>query len=234
EQSKLALSKTEKESAWREMAKQVAHEIKNPLTPMKLTLQHLQRLLKDNIDTHRDTVDRSINTLLQQIETLSDIATSFSSFAKMPVPKQEPFELISVLKRTVNLFQNEEKAEVLFSHPPRNVHVEGDKQLMGRIFSNLIINGIQSVPASRTAVITISLEFPQPNQVRILIADNGEGIDPSIQDKIFVPNFSTKYAGSGIGLAIAKRGIEHAGGSINYETAIGQGTTFKIDLPIMN
>lgn len=234
EQSKLALSKTEKESAWREMAKQVAHEIKNPLTPMKLTLQHLQRLLHDNKEAHKETLDRSINTLLQQIETLSDIATSFSAFAKMPVPKQEPFELISVLKRTANLFQNEEKAVVNFDYPQTTVNIEGDQQLMGRIFSNLIINGIQSVSSTRTAEINISLEFPEPGQVRVLIADNGEGIDPSIQDKIFVPNFSTKYAGSGIGLAIAKRGIEHAGGSIRFETVIGTGTTFVIDLPIMN
>ena len=234
EQSKLALSKTEKESAWREMAKQVAHEIKNPLTPMKLTLQHLQRLLNDDKESHKETLDRSFQTLLGQIETLSDIATSFSSFAKMPVPKQEPFELISVLKRTVNLFQNEEKAVVHFSTPQETVNVEGDQQLMGRIFSNLIINGIQSVPSKRTAEINIRIEFPEPGQVRILIADNGEGIDPAIQDKIFVPNFSTKYAGSGIGLAIAKRGIEHAGGSIQFETISGKGTTFIIDLPIMN
>ncbi len=234
EQSKLALSKTEKESAWREMAKQVAHEIKNPLTPMKLTLQHLQRLLNEDKATHRETLDRSFNTLLEQIETLSDIATSFSSFAKMPVPKQEPFELISVLKGTVNLFQNEEKAVVHFDFPHRIVNVEGDQQLMGRIFSNLIINGIQSVPSKRAAKINISLQFPDPGQVRILISDNGEGIDPSIRDKIFVPNFSTKYAGSGIGLAIAKRGIEHAGGSIRFESTTDEGTTFIIDLPIMH
>lgn len=234
EQSKRALSQNEKESAWREMAKQVAHEIKNPLTPMKLTLQHLQRLLSDNVESHKGTLDRSIKTLLQQIETLSDIATSFSSFAKMPVPKQEPFELIAVLKRTVNLFQNEEKALVHFHYPQVVVNVEGDPQLMGRIFSNLIINGIQSVPSKRTAEITISVEFPDSGIVRILIVDNGEGIDPSIQDKIFVPNFSTKYAGSGIGLAIAKRGIEHAGGSIKFETFTGKGTAFIIDLPIMN
>lgn len=233
EQSKRALSQNEKESAWREMAKQVAHEIKNPLTPMKLTLQHLQRLLSQRDESNLNTVNKSINTLLQQIDTLSDIATSFSSFAKMPIPKQEPFELISVLKRTVNLFHNEMDAKVYFQYEKESVFVEGDQQLMGRIFSNLIINGIQSVPSSRKPEILIDVVIPEPQIVRVSIADNGEGIEPAIQDKIFVPNFSTKYAGSGIGLAIAKRGIEQAGGTISFETAEAMGTTFFIDLPIM-
>lgn len=234
EQSKRALSQNEKESAWREMAKQVAHEIKNPLTPMKLTLQHLQRLLKQNDESQIQTVDRSINTLLQQIETLSDIATSFSSFAKMPIPKQEPFELISVLKRTVTLFHNESEAEVHFSHDQPSILVEGDQQLMGRIFANLIINGIQSVPSSRKPEIKVTVDYQESAKVRISIIDNGEGIDKSIQDKIFVPNFSTKYAGSGIGLAIAKRGIEQAGGTIDFHSVDGVGTTFIVDLPIMH
>jgi nitrogen fixation/metabolism regulation signal transduction histidine kinase len=234
EQSKKALSQNEKESAWREMAKQVAHEIKNPLTPMKLTLQHLQRLLSQKDETHLQTVDRSINTLLQQIETLSDIATSFSSFAKMPVPKQEPFELISVLKRTVTLFHNESEADVQFSHDQTSILVEGDQQLMGRIFANLIINGIQSVPSTRKPEIKIKVDYQVSAKVRISIIDNGEGIDKAIQDKIFVPNFSTKYAGSGIGLAIAKRGIEQAGGTIDFNSVKGEGTTFIVDLPIMH
>lgn len=233
EESKKALSQSEKESAWREMAKQVAHEIKNPLTPMKLTLQHLKRVLYEKKEADKETVDKSINTLLQQIDTLSDIATSFSSFAKMPTPKQEPFEIIAVLKRTVMLFENEKGASVNFNYTKEEVYVEGDKQLMGRIFSNLIINGIQSVPASRAARIDIVLEVNDIGMVVISFADNGEGIADMIQDKVFVPNFSTKYAGSGIGLAIAKRGIEHAGGTIWFETKAAKGTVFFIALPVM-
>lgn len=234
EESKKALSKSEKESAWREMAKQVAHEIKNPLTPMKLTLQHLNRVLYEDKETERETIDRSINTLLQQIDTLSDIATSFSAFAQMPIPKQEPYEIVSVLKRTVLLFENEKKAEITLQYDKEEVYVEGDKQLMGRIFSNLIINGIQSVPASRNARIDIKLEVKEGDKLLLQFKDNGEGIAEEIREKVFVPNFSTKYAGSGIGLAIAKRGIEHAGGAIWFETEVGAGTVFFISLPIVS
>lgn len=232
EESKMALFQSEKESAWREMAKQVAHEIKNPLTPMKLTLQHLKRILYEKKEADQETVDKSINTLLQQIDTLSDIATSFSSFAKMPTPKQEPFEIIAVLKRTVMLFDNEKDAQVNLEYTHEEVYVEGDKQLMGRIFSNLIINGIQSVPSSRIANIDIALDI-KDGVATISFTDNGEGIAEAIKDKVFVPNFSTKYAGSGIGLAIAKRGIEHAGGTIWFETKAGVGTSFFIALPVM-
>lgn len=233
EESKNALTKSEKESAWREMAKQVAHEIKNPLTPMKLTLQHLNRILHEEKETDKDTIDRSINTLLQQIDTLSDIATSFSAFAQMPIPKQEPYEIVSVLKRTVLLFENEKNADIHIQHVKGEVYVEGDKQLMGRIFSNLIINGIQSVPASRNARVDIKLEV-KGDTLFLQFKDNGEGIAEEIKEKVFVPNFSTKYAGSGIGLAIAKRGIEHAGGSIWFETEVGAGTVFYISLPIVS
>lgn len=234
EESKKALSKSEKESAWREMAKQVAHEIKNPLTPMKLTLQHLKRVLYEEKDTGKETIDRSINTLLQQIDTLSDIATSFSAFAQMPIPKQEPYEIVGVLKRTVLLFENEKNADIHLHNDQEEIYVEGDKQLMGRIFSNLIINGIQSVPASRSAQIEIKLEIKEDNMLLLQFKDNGEGIAEEIREKVFVPNFSTKYAGSGIGLAIAKRGIEHAGGAIWFETEIGEGTVFFISLPIVS
>src|SRR5699024_9744011 len=113
---------------------------------MKLTLQHLNRILQENKEAHKEAIDKSINTLLQQIETLSDIATSFSSFAKMPIPKQERFEIVGVLKKAVTLFNNEMEAHVNFQSSTEVVFVEGDKQLMGRIFANLIINGIQSVP----------------------------------------------------------------------------------------
>lgn len=232
EASKEALSKTEKESAWREMAKQVAHEIKNPLTPMKLTLQHLQRLLKDGEENSNESVEKPVNTLLQQIETLSDIATSFSAFAQMPIPKNERFEIISVLKKTINLHSNSQEVNIEFITDQEEVYVKGDRQLMGRIFSNLIINGIQSVPNHRFPYITVNARTKDVHVIVIEIHDNGEGITEELREKVFIPNFSTKSAGSGLGLAIAKRGIEHAGGAIWFETRDGSGTSFYIELPI--
>ena len=233
EQSKNALAQSEKESAWREMAKQVAHEIKNPLTPMKLSLQHLSRMLRDKNGNKENLSEKPIHTLLNQIETLNDIATSFSTFAQMPEPKNERFELSSELKKTVE-FYNNEYGPITTQFPKGNYFINGDKQLMGRIFSNIIINGVEAAKKHAHPKVDVNLVTKDHSSVLIEIKDNGEGIPPSIQEKIFIPNFSTKSTGSGLGLAIAKRGIEHAGGSIWFTTKKNLGTSFFIELPLVD
>jgi nitrogen fixation/metabolism regulation signal transduction histidine kinase len=231
EESKLALSRSEKESAWREMAQQVAHEIKNPLTPMKLTLQHLQRTLLNGNITVKQQAEKSFITLLDQVDTLNDIATSFSAFAKMPIPKDEIFEIGAVIRKTIELYSNDEEVELQADIQENAFYVKGDQQLMSRIFTNLILNGIQSVPNDRKPQIFIGLQN-YGNNIRVEIRDNGVGIPENLRHKIFIPNFSTKYAGSGIGLAVAKRGVEHAGGSIWFESEEGVGTSFFIQLQL--
>ncbi|MCS7017864.1 MAG: HAMP domain-containing sensor histidine kinase [Cytophagales bacterium] len=229
EESKEALSRSEKESAWREMARQVAHEIKNPLTPMKLTIQHLQRVL-----THENPrIGRSLESLLHQIDTLSDIATSFAAFATMPIPKNEEFEISELLQQTCLLHHNHENAIVHLQLPEGKFFVNGDRQLMGRIITNLIINGIQAVPHGKQPVIEVALQPTANERILISVADNGVGIPENIAAKVFLPNFSTKFSGSGIGLALAKRGVEHAGGRIWFETRMLVGTTFFIELPLL-
>ncbi|MEL7147460.1 MAG: HAMP domain-containing sensor histidine kinase, partial [Bacteroidota bacterium] len=223
EESKIALAKSEKEAAWKKIAQQVAHEIKNPLTPMKLTLQQMQRVIDED-----DPSRRSIGNLLHQVDTLSDIATSFSAFAKMPVPESEPFDIVAELKKSVQLFENE-KGEIRTDFRAQEQHVLGDAKLTCRIFNNLVINALQSVPDGREPLVDISLSVSE-SKVKIKIADNGSGIPEEFHNKIFIPNFSTKVKGSGIGLAISKRGIEHAGGDIWFETS-ENGTTFYIDWP---
>ncbi|QSE97100.1 sensor histidine kinase [Fulvivirga lutea] len=228
EESKNALARSEKQSAWREIAQQVAHEIKNPLTPMKLTLQHLQRTL----DPSNKERSKPINSLLKQIETLDDIATSFSSFAKMPIPASEKFELTSVINNNVSIHKATKNLIIDLQLPNEKVYTLGDEQLMGRIISNLILNGIQS---SDKAEKELQIALKSNNQKILLsVTDNGAGIPEEIQSKIFVPNFTTKESGSGIGLAIAKHGIEHAGGKIWFETEEGKGTTFYIELPLLD
>lgn len=233
EASKEALSRSEKESAWREMAQQVAHEIKNPLTPMKLTLQHLQRILSKN-EKFSEQGSRAIETLLSQVENLNDIATSFSAFAKMPVPKNEVFEITALAKETVNLYESDTETSVSTDIQEGPLLVLGDPQLMSRIITNLMLNAIQSVPQDRKPAIEVKLYTNQSYTGVILeVRDNGAGIPEEIHEKVFLPNFSTKYAGSGIGLAVAKRGIEHAGGKIWFETEKGEGTSFFIELPLI-
>lgn len=229
EDSKVALAKSEKQSAWREIAQQVAHEIKNPLTPMKLTLQHLSRKLLDS-DNDQEKA-RPINMLLKQIETLDDIASSFSSFAKMPIPESERYEFTEVLKNVVNLHSSTEGVNISLQLPHEKVFTLGDEQLMGRILSNLILNAIQA----KTGTVTIDIALSVTRDKLLLqVKDDGPGIDEDIQSKIFIPNFTTKETGSGIGLAISKHGVEHAGGKIWFESLEDQGTTFFIELPTIH
>ncbi|MFD1140543.1 ATP-binding protein [Larkinella insperata] len=230
EEKKQALSQSEKQSAWREMAKQVAHEIKNPLTPMKLTLQHLQRTLQSDNPAAKRVLQRTLDTLLDQIDNLSAIATSFSDFAKMPLPKNELFELTSVIHKAADLYADDGKITLIRDISPYPVMVMGDRQLIGRILTNLIINSVQSVSGDRKPIIHLRLSVNE-EYINVEISDNGAGVPEAIRNKIFLPNFTTKEGGSGLGLAIAKRGIEHAGGSIWFETETGEGTTFFITLP---
>ncbi len=232
DKSKEALVRSQKESAWREIAQQVAHEIKNPLTPMKLTLQYMQMRLQNQGEKIKSMFERSFDTLLTQVETLSDIATSFSSFAKMPIPISERFELAKVLTDSKDLYSNED-IDLILNLESGNYYVRGDKRLMGRIFTNLIKNAKEAVPEDRKPRVKITLSTGIEGLVLIEFQDNGTGISKEVQEKIFMPNFSTKSTGSGIGLAVAKRGIEHAGGRIWFETQEGQGTSFFIELPLV-
>ncbi|WP_236252769.1 PAS domain-containing sensor histidine kinase [Echinicola sp. 20G] len=234
EASRKVLAVNEKESAWREMAKQVAHEIKNPLTPMKLTLQHMLRLQAAGRLDDPEKLKMPINNMIHQVDTLSDIATSFSTFAKMPLPKNELMDFEVVVTKAVELFNNNEKAEVNFHDQVNaNLKVMGDDKLFGRVISNLIINGIQAVEEDKKAVIDVVLTA-ESGWTRLEVKDNGRGIPEELREKIFIPNFSTKSEGSGLGLAIAKRGVETAGGNIWFETELEKGTSFFLAFPLAN
>ncbi len=232
DESKIALSQSEKQTAWREMAKQVAHEIKNPLTPMKLSIQQLQRTLPMDDPKSRDRIQRALNSLTEQIDNISEIANSFSEFAKMPVPRNERFDLVPAVQKTVDLYSQNNNIKINFESSDKEIFVMGDRMLLNRVITNLILNGIQSVPPIRQPEIRVRVyKNEEENFGMIEVKDNGSGIAESIRKKVFIPNFSTKVGGSGLGLAMAKRGIEHAGGNIWFETVENEGTTFFIDLP---
>ncbi len=228
EQSKIELARSQKESAWREIARQVAHEIKNPLTPMKLTLQQMEYQVKmHKLDDERART--SINTLLTQVDILNGIASSFSAFARMPAPILERIDLIPLLKKCVNLYSDYEGGEVVFNSTLNSSFVMGDEQLLNRIFSNIILNGLQSGHGDKVLVM-VELNRKDSDYL-IQIRDNGKGIEQEMIDKVFIPYFSTKQSGSGLGLAISKQGIEQSGGAIWLDTKAGAGTTFYIKLP---
>lgn len=230
EKSVEMLAKSERESAWREMAKQIAHEIKNPLTPMKLSVQHLQRAWQDKNEKFGSYLDRICKTLIEEIENLSSIATEFSNFAKMPKAVNEPMDLITKLNNVVNLFSDD---NVIF-----NVHLNSieeavifaDKEQVSRVFINLIKNAIQSVEKDTTPIIDITL-MKNKEWISVHVKDNGKGIPEEMREKLFRPNFTTKTSGMGLGLAIVKSIVEGAGGSVTYETEIDKGTTFIVFFP---
>ena len=235
EASKKILASNEKETAWREMAKQVAHEIKNPLTPMKLTLQHLLRLEREGKLEDADKLKKSLETLIHQVDALSGIASSFSTFAKMPLPNNERMNFKEVLSKVLELFKTDKRMDLEFQDDSytEEIPILGDDKLFGRVISNLIINGMQAVEPGKKPQIRVWL-WMSDRAVFLEISDNGKGIPEELRDKIFIPNFSTKSQGSGLGLAIAKSGVETAGGKIWFETEVGKGSTFFLTFPLLS
>jgi two-component system, NtrC family, nitrogen regulation sensor histidine kinase NtrY len=228
EESKIELVRSQKESAWREIAKQIAHEIKNPLTPMKLTLQQMeQQLTSGGLDQER--TKSALNTLLTQVEILNEIATSFSTFARMPAPTLTRLSLQELLKKCVDLFTGNPAGNVRLELSTQ-LYIKGDEQLLVRIFANIILNALQSGKPGEGVQVHISAEA-EGEWVEVRFRDDGIGIKPEMTDRVFSPHFTTKQSGSGLGLAIAKQGIEQSGGEIWFESRPGRGTTFYVKLP---
>ncbi|MBN8575553.1 MAG: hypothetical protein J0L66_01360 [Cytophagales bacterium] len=226
EQSKIELSRSQKESAWREIARQVAHEIKNPLTPMKLTLQQMQLwLAKDSWEKERGR--QSVSTLLSQVEILNEIASSFSAFARMPAPILERVEVVALVTKTVNLYASSDLGKVALNAGPEPIFIMGDPQLLDRIFSNLILNGLQAGAGGATVEVSVQ---NLAEEVVVSVQDKGAGIPTELREKIFQPYFTTKKSGSGLGLAIARQGIELSGGRIWFESEPGR-TVFYVAFP---
>ena len=225
------LARSERESAWREMAKQVAHEIKNPLTPMKLSVQHLKRAWDENASDFDKRVERFTNTIVEQIDSLSTIASEFSDFAKMPEAKAEPLDLREVILNAVELYRDNTQFDVITSVPDATVYViNADKKQLLRALINLIKNAIQSFVPERRGVLTIRLEEKE-SMIQLSVKDNGHGISREQQPRIFSPNFTTRSSGMGLGLAMVKTIIEENGGSISFTSQEGIGTIFTISLP---
>lgn len=224
------LSKSERESAWREMARQVAHEIKNPLTPMKLSIQHLQRTRNDSPEERNKKIDSIAQTLIEQIETLSAIAGEFSAFAKMPKGKNEKINVEKIMQSAIELFKNTSDIEFSFSIDSENPCVYGDKDQMLRVFNNLLKNAMQAIPEDEQGKVEIFISDKGEN-ILVKIKDNGTGISEEQINKIFVPSFTTKTGGMGLGLAMVKNIIESFEGKIWFETKKGVGATFFISIP---
>lgn len=230
-ESAQALAKSEREGAWREMARQVAHEIKNPLTPMKLSIQYLQKAIANNQENVKELSSNVANTLVEQIDHLSKIAADFSQFANIGNTKVEKFDLHEVLGSLTDLYNPNENIEMKWRPVMDQVMIEADKTQMNRLFTNLLANALEACNGRDICRVEINERRDQEN-IRVSIRDNGEGIPPEMQDRIFIPNFTTKSSGTGLGLAMVKGIVEQARGRIWFETG-PEGTTFHVELPIV-
>jgi nitrogen fixation/metabolism regulation signal transduction histidine kinase len=226
------LKQTEREMAWREMARQVAHEIKNPLTPMRLSVQLLQRAQKQNPEEAHQLVERMAQTLLEQIDALTRIADAFSNYAQMPAPSPQEFDLVELLRsiHTLYLQQTQEQNTLSLHVPTKPVMVYADRDQLARVVSNLVINALQAIPQDHPGKVTIACTADKA--ALLMVEDNGRGIPVAIQDKVFLPNFTTKSSGMGLGLAMCKTIVENAGGKMGFSTTEGLGTRFWVELPI--
>jgi len=233
EESAEKLRQSEREGAWREMAKQVAHEIKNPLTPMKLSIQYLQHARRSDPERAAAMIGSVSETLIEQINGLARIATEFSNFAKMPKAELEALPLNEQVRAVYRLFTEHQEPEERFTLelPEEELQVFADKGHLNRVLTNLLKNAQQAIPEKRQGAIKLSLERAGQTAV-IAVEDNGSGIPQEVQASVFQPNFTTKSSGMGLGLAMCKSMIESAGGTIFFETEEGKGTRFVVELPL--
>lgn len=231
EESALKLAQSEREEAWQEMAKQVAHEIKNPLTPMRLTVQSFQRKFDPNDLNLKQKLNDYSETLIQQIDTMSSVASAFSNFASMPAQQNETLNVVDVVELTMDIFNEE---YIVFKAEEEEIISKIDRTQLIRIITNLVKNAIQSIPENQeNKAISVTIK-KENNNVLITVADNGIGIAVEDFNRIFEPKFTTKTSGMGLGLGIIKNIIENYKGTITFESQKGKGTTFIVSLPIIN
>jgi nitrogen fixation/metabolism regulation signal transduction histidine kinase len=232
EDSTHKLANSEREFAWREMAKQVAHEIKNPLTPMKLNVQQLLKSWKDNVPGFDKTIERFTKNQIEYIDNLSSIASAFSAFAKMPVTNPVEVNILDQIRISLELFKNTDNVSFRVHWPHETkIVIYADKEQLNGVFSNLIKNGIQAIPAEKKGLITIGLEIIK-NKVIVSVSDNGSGIPEELRKNMFTPNFTTKSSGTGLGLSIVRKYIENANGRIWFESEVNKGSVFYFELPV--
>ena len=231
EESANKLAQIEREGAWREMAKQVAHEIKNPLTPMRLTVQSFQRKFDSQDPNINQKLADYSKTLIQQIDTMSAVASAFSNFASMPAQQNETLDVVEVVHMALDIF-NEDCIE--FFPSSKEIITRIDRTQLIRIITNLVKNALQAIPEEKEdKKVIVSVKKEGTNAI-IKVQDNGKGIAEEDFERIFEPKFTTKTSGMGLGLAIIKNIIENYSGSITFESKLNQGTTFKVILPIIN
>ncbi|MCL2502082.1 MAG: ATP-binding protein, partial [Bacteroidales bacterium] len=225
------IAQTEREQAWREMARQIAHEIKNPLTPMRLSLQHLIRLKKEKVPDWSERFDGLAQTLIEHIDILSDAASELSSFSRFYSEETAPVELNHLIEEQRVLFSTGETVKILFTSEVNPAYVMGRKQQLSRVLVNLISNARQALEGRAGGRVRLRLEQTE-EMYALHVEDDGPGVPKDLRNRLFKPNFTTKSSGTGLGLAICRSIIEQTQGTISYGSSEWGGACFTILLPI--
>jgi len=226
------LARSERETAWREMARQVAHEIKNPLTPMKLSVQYLKKAWKEKVPDWDQRLERFTKTMTEQIDNMAVIAREFSDFAKMPAGKNDHLDLRTLIPEVLDMYKDFERVDIRLKMPPGKnpMPVYADRNQLVRVFNNLIKNAIQSYDKRETAAIEVRCEAKN-SLYKVEVADYGCGIPDNQQQNIFNPYFTTKAKGMGLGLSMVKSIIENFGGNVWFSSEENKGSVFVFTLP---
>jgi signal transduction histidine kinase len=223
------MAENERESAWREMARQIAHEIKNPLTPMKLNIQLALRMKDENRKGWQEKMDAAIKSTLEQIDILSYIASEFSNFARMGKVELEPVDLSQAISSAISLFSGYKDIDINYSNNEKECWVKASREQLQRVLTNILKNSVQALENIPAPAITVVLEKREAKYA-IRISDNGAGISDEVATNLFRPNFTTKSGGTGLGLAISKSIIESFGGTITF-IPTAKGACFEITFP---
>ncbi len=226
------LTQVERDNAWREMAKQVAHEIKNPLTPMKLSLQYLEKSIQYKREDIESLALRMCDTLKKQVDNLQQIADTFATFGSLPKTDNQKVNLNQIMEAIHDLFRNREDMDIQLIEPIDDIDVYADKNQLLRVLNNLVKNSIQAIPEGRKGIIELKL-WKEDNKAIIEVADNGCGISKEEQKMIFKPKFTTKTSGSGLGLAISANIIDSMGGTIYFKSEANKNCHFYVELPLI-
>ncbi len=224
------LAQSEREQAWREMARQIAHEIKNPLTPMRLSIQHLIRLKQEGGPRWLEHFDKIVASLLEQIDILSKAASEFSSFSRINTEEPVEVDLNGLINEQIVLFTSFEHIKIHFESEVSQPLVTVRRSQWVSVIINLLSNAIQSVEEQTIGVISIHLA-EEGDSYLISVADNGPGVAPENQHKLFKPNFTTKSGGTGLGLAICRGIVEQYRGEIFYTSSEWGGACFNVRIP---
>jgi two-component system nitrogen regulation sensor histidine kinase NtrY len=231
DESAALLAQSEREEAWREMAKQVAHEIKNPLTPMRLTVQSFQRKFDPSDPNIKQKLDEYSKTLIQQIDTMTSVASAFSNFASMPAQQNETLNVVKIVQLALEIFN---EPYITYKSDEPYIVTRMDRTQLIRIITNLVKNAIQAIPEDEPAPMVEVRVYREGDLAKITVKDNGKGISVEDKNRIFEPKFTTKTSGMGLGLGIIKNIVENYNGTITFESEPGKGTEFQVVLPIIN